>query len=389
MFIPMSWGRGLGPLTDCLAIASCLRKESEVAFLVKEEFVKFAKRGNYVTYDIISGATHKKITNEFYTDFPCFQGLGDESLLAEMLRCEREAILDFKPNVIFSWLQFTATITAADLRVPLVSKANWPEHPNFVPLDFTADIQPSKVTPIFNQILMDHNQSQINSIWDLSFLRSKLKIAPTLPLFEPGLRKVPDLYYVGHLVYQGSEIASVPEWMKKLEPSKKIVFVYLSDKQLDLSKNAIKLAELFDNTEFQVIVSLGAHISADQVPSQMGNVQFEKLVPADLMFSKSDVFVSTGTRGSAWAALLHGVSMVLFPGVDMETGLNAHNISKYGAGIRLADDVFFTKELITALRRVSKPEYRNQAKKLGNQMMKLGGPAQAAKIIQKLLPIEP
>jgi UDP:flavonoid glycosyltransferase YjiC (YdhE family) len=384
LFIPMSWGRGLGPLTDCLAIARSLRENCDIGFVVKDEFIEFTKRGGYSIYNITSPTTHKKITNEFYTDFPYFQGLSDETLLTNTLRDERAAVLDFKPNVIFSWLQFTAAITATDLKVDLVSKANWPEHPGFVPPDFANPVQPSKVTPLFNQILESYKQPLIDSVWDLSFLRSNCKIAPTLPDFEPGLGNVPDLYYVGHLVYQGDEIASEPDWMQNLDGSRKVVFIYLSDKQIDLAENALLLAELFEGTEFQVIVSMGAHVPLDRIPKHTNNVMFEKLVQADSMFSKCDIFVSTGTRGSTWAALLHGVSMVLFPGVDMEMGFNAHNIATYGAGIRLPDEKFFTMELLQAIRKVATPEYRNQAKILGQKIEKLGGPVKAAQIISNL-----
>jgi len=380
----MGWGRGLGPLTDCLAIANELRRTCEIAFVCKDEFADFVRQAEYTQYPIVSPPAPREVDSEFYSDFPYFQGLGDEQLVRQMIAQEKEAILDFRPKAVFSWLQFTTPIVASQLGVPLASKANLPEHPKFVPPVFAVPLQPSKVTPIFNKLLIEYSLPVVHSIWELSFLRSDLKLAPTVPEFEPHLEEIPNLYYVGHLVYSGFELAEEPEWLSKWDESRPTVFVYLSAKQFRTQDYTEAIAKQFEGLEFQVVVALGAHVPVEQVPDSSQNIRFEQLVPAHVMLSKSDVFISTGTRGSTWNALLHGVSMVLFPGVDVEMGLNAYNIERHGAGVRLPDEAFFTRQLVDAVRRVKGSDYRKRALALGDRLRSFGGPARAAELIKEL-----
>jgi len=384
LFIPMSWGRGLGPLTDCLAIAEELNRTCEVAFVCKEAFISPVRQAGYSWYPIMSPPDRKEVDHEFYVDFPYFQGLGDELLIRHMIAQEIEAMSDFRPDAVFAWLQFTTSITARCLGVPLASKANWPDHPRFVPPSFAVPLQPSRVTPIFNRLLTEYNLPTMNNVWELSFLRSDLKVAPTIPEFEPDLEGISNLHYVGHLVYSGFELANQPDWLSNWDESRPTVFVYLSAKQFRVQDCTQVIVDQFDGTEFQVIVALGGHVPTDQIPKSTQNIRFEQLVPAHVMLSKSDVFITTGTRGSTSNALLHGVSMVLFPGVDVEMGLNAYNIEKYGAGIRLPDAAFFTRQLVDTVSTVMRPDSRKRALALGNRLKSFGGPSRAANLIEEL-----
>ena len=91
-----------------------------------------------------------------------------------------------------------------------------------------------------------------------------------------------------------------------------------------------------------------------------------------------------GTRGSTWNSLLHGVSMVLFPGIDMEMGFNSQNIERFGAGIRLPNEAFYSDKLLSALRIVNTKEFTHNSWVLGEKMRKIGGPIFAANCVRRI-----
>ena len=155
--VPMSWGRGMGPLMDCLAVARELRKVGhEVAFLGRDRFKEIIAKEGFSNYPIISPHAPKKLDHLFDIDFPTFQGLDDEKLVRATVDNEFDALENFKPDIIFSWLQFTAYISAKTSKIPLVSVARWTGHPRFTsPILGNKGFPVSRCTPLFNKFLKE------------------------------------------------------------------------------------------------------------------------------------------------------------------------------------------------------------------------------------------
>ena len=316
----------MGPIVELMSLANAVQKRGhEVAFAAKELFIQQVRGQGYNMVYPVPSRDNPPIDEFFLKDFPVFQGLGDKAYVESILAHEQNAVDGFEPDAIVSILQFTASITARANGVKHVSIARWTEHPSFSSPIFeelfgTPLAPPSNATSVFNQILRGHRLPEVRDVWDLSFLYSGLKIAPSPQELEPGLADVPNLHYVGFL--KGIEIGSrteVPQWLYEWAslPSTK-VFVYLSAKELTPDVYAPVLAQAFSGMDVRAIVALGPQVKKELNQDDTDEVRFVEWVPGEYVISSSDVVVSTGTRTTTLQAILAGTGSVLFPGRDDE-----------------------------------------------------------------------
>lgn len=386
LFIPMSWGRGMGPLVDCLSVA---RESSalghKIAFLCRQRFSRLAIEAGYEVYPNVTPPAPPIIDSDlFNVDFPVFQGLGEEEWVRKTLACEFEAIEDFQPDAIFAWLQFTATISARVADVPIASVARWTGHPDFSSPLLDGDHFPrSSCVPLFNHILAEHGLPLVDYIWELDFLRSDLQIVPGTPELEPSLGSVSNLYYVGHLITSGVEKTKTLQDLTRWALGHPTVFVYLSMKQFQPQEYVPIIKKAFNDSEFRVVVAMVKHICTE-LPESTNSVRFVPWIPIGAIMPISDVVISTGTRGTSWQAALHGAAHVAFPGTDPERDFVARMVETAGAGIRLPDEAFTPEGILGTVREVLNPVIRARAKALGDRLRSLGGPKRAAELLVRL-----
>lgn len=386
LFVPMSWGRGIGPLIDCISVAKeAAALGCDVAFLCGERHFALASQSGYTVYPNATPPAPPTVDDLFYVDFPLFQGLGEEEWVRRILDSEFAAIESFKPHVIFSWLQFTIGISAKIAGVSTAAVARWTGHPEFTsPLLGGGHFPKSGCTPLFNRILAEYGLPQIDDIWDLDFLRSDLKIVAGTPELEPGLASIPNLHYVGHLVPFGAEDGDLSEDLAEWICGHPTVFFYLSRKQFQPEEYAPIVKEAFDGSEFRAVVAVGFTEACPALPNSTDNVWFERWLPIDAILSRTDIVVSTATRGIAWKAALHGAAQIAFPGKDPELDFIGRMIETAGAGIRLPNEAFTSARILNAVRDVLDPTTRASARALGDRLKSLGGPKRAAELLVRL-----
>lgn len=387
LFIPMSWGRGMGPLMDCLAVAENARSIGcQVAFLCRDRFYEIIKEFDYPIYKVVSPKSPTKLNQSFNTDFPFFQGLGDEKLVKQTIEDEMKAIKNYCSDVVFSWLQFTAYISTKTLGVPLASVGRWTGHPKFTsPMLKGGRFPISATTPLFNQLLKKYNLPSIRDIWELDFIRSDLKIIPGTPELEPGLKELQNSHYVGYLSSGNISKKKLPDRLIDLLPNQHIVFVYLSTKQFLPQDYLPIFKKAFDCSEFKVIVATGLEDMPSRLPTNSTNVQFEHLVSINTLLPKIDIIISTGTRGVSWQAALNGIAHISFPGTDPERYFVASMVERAGAGLTLPDSAFEPKRLLESVRLVYRSRMKEKAKKLGSRLRFLGGPQKTARLLMQKL----
>jgi UDP:flavonoid glycosyltransferase YjiC (YdhE family) len=386
LFVPMSWGRGMGPLEDCLSVAKQASVLGHtVAFVCRERFCALPAQAGYRVYPNATPPAPPTIDSDlFNVDFPVFQGLGEEKWVRKILACEFAAIEDFRPHAVFTWLQFTAAISARVAGVPIASVARWTGHPEFASPLLGGRFLRSGCTPLFNRILAEYELPLIDDVWELDFFRSDLKIVAGTPELEPGLASVSNLYYVGHLLPSEADKTKLSQELTRWALGYPAVFVYLSVKQFQPEEYCPIIRKAFDGSEFRAVVAVGLKDICPELPESTSNVRFVRWIPIDAMMSISDVVVSTGTRGTSWQAALHGAGHVAFPGKDPERDFVARMLETAGAGIRLPDEAFTPKRILSAVREVLNPVTRAHAKVLGDQLRSLGGPKRAAELLVRL-----
>lgn len=386
LFIPMSWGRGMGPLMDCLAVADVVRERGHiVGFVCKDKFSEITVKKEYTVFPIITAQSPKKLNPLFYSDFPFFQGLRDEKLVRKILRDEDEAIEKFRPDAIFTWLQYTAYLSARKRKVPIAAVARWTGHPAFTsPLLNNSHFPISLCMPLFNRLLDEYSLPKIKDIWELDFVRSDLKIVPGILELEPGLAGENDLHYVGYL--SSGEFENEPLDKKIIQwlTNRPTIYVYLSAKQFLAESYIPVLKEAFEDSEFRVIVAVGLKDICPTMPKDTSNVKFVRLISVNKILRYASVLISTGTRGISWQAALNGVPHLTFAGSDPERDFMASMVEKAGAGIRLADGQFNAKDLLTLTRRVLRADMKQKALQLGKKLRFYGGPQKAGDLLIKL-----
>ena len=383
LFNPMSWGRGMGPLMDCLYVA---REASDlghrVAFICRNRFADLTARYRYEVYLNASPPAPKTIDADLFNeDFPVFQGLGEEQWVRQILAHEFTAIEDFRPDAVFTWLQFTGVISALASGIPVASLARWPAHPEYTsPFLARGHKTVSRCTPLFNQILSEHGLPSVSNVWELDFMQSNLKISPSAPELEPGLQSIPGLYFVGHLNPCKGD-ATLPHSLAQWLSDHPAVFVYLSVKQFQPNYYIPVLREAFEGSEFRVVVAVGLPDLYPQLPENSANLWFERWINSEAMDSIADVVISAGTRGICWEAALRGTAHLAFPGNDHERNHCVSMMESAGAAKRLSDASFAPLSITQAVREALASDMKAHARALGDRLRSLGGPRYAAELL--------
>jgi hypothetical protein len=268
LFLPMSWGRGRGPLADLLAVAhTAIQRGHTIAFAVKTDFLPDVKEHGVEVVGIVPSKPLPAIEEAFFSDFAAFQGLDDSAYVEDILRAEQAAVARFRPDVLVSHLQPTAAITARSVGLIHASRASWTEHPKFTsPVSIryygTPEAPPSKATPVFNDALRSRNLLEVRDVWNLCFMFSDAKFAPSIPELEPGLSDVEGLTYVGYLngITPDREVAP---WLREWADERTTrIFVYLSAKDIGPETYSPLLVDALDTGDFSVLVSVGDAVSS-------------------------------------------------------------------------------------------------------------------------------
>ncbi len=286
-------------------------------------------------------------------------------------------------------MQLTAPITAKKHGIKHASIARWTEHPKFTSPTYekifgSEFAPPSKATDIFNNILNKYDLPTVRDVWDLSFLRSDVKIAPTLPELEPGLAAVSNLHYVGYIKGLDSDNLVVEDWLIRWAESKsKNIFVYLSAKQFSPENIVSAILKTFGNTGFNVIIALGQQYNIKSY--REGNIIVTSWIPGEFVISNCSAVISTGTRNTCLQAILAGVGSIMFPGADDELYYISSMMQRIGCGLQLPDSDFVPEKILDAVMSINNPQFKTKCAEIGDRLRQLGGPNRAIEIIERYI----
>ena len=124
--MPMSWGRGRGPVGELLSLAGALQRAgADVAFAARPRFHRWISD---MRFDIVASLPERAdppIRELFFDDFAAFQGLSDSSFVATTVEAELAAIRTFRPDLVFAYLQPTCAISTRSLGISSGAIARW------------------------------------------------------------------------------------------------------------------------------------------------------------------------------------------------------------------------------------------------------------------------
>lgn len=189
--------------------------------------------------------------------------------------------------------------------------------------------------------------------------------------FQPCADTFSDKY-----CFIGPSIRPVEEEMEKT--AEKLIYISMGTvmKNMEICRNCI---EAFRDTDYQVIISLGAN-QGDYVdlPS---NIKVYESVDQMAVLSIADVFLTHCGMNSASEALYYEVPLILFPQTP-EQGAVARRVEELGAGIKLLKA---QKENILAAAEelLGNDQYKLAAKKISDGFKRCGGAKAAREFLEK------
>ena len=98
--------------------------------------------------------------------------------------------------------------------------------------------------------------------------------------------------------------------------------------------------------------------------------------------------ITHGGYGTAMRALLHGLPMVVIPGLAGDQPFVAAAVQEFGAGLALPGDADAAAMRAAALEVLGDPAYRAEARRRSEALAGGGGTARAARAVETLLGLD-
>ncbi|MGO9121590.1 MAG: glycosyltransferase, partial [Desulfomonilaceae bacterium] len=216
---------------------------------------------------------------------------------------------------------------------------------------------------------------------ELFFTRSNVKVAPTIKEIEPLLADVPNLHYVGYLLYDRQELAPLPRGLIEKAHGKNLIFVYFGMGEIGPAQYTSVLPRSFGGTEFHAIVAVGDHPDLQGLPDPTNNVTWFRFVPGRSILRGSQALIFHGGQNTAMASLIHKVPSLVFPGKDFERDFNARALAGIGVGINCAVEDFTPEQVLEKTRELLSPSYRSAAETYSWAVLRGGGARHAADLV--------
>ena len=199
-------------------------------------------------------------------------------------------------------------------------------------------------------------------------------IVYTSPEFQPCAETFSDRY-----VFVGPSIRPVTQTIEKTR--EKLIYISMGTVNNNLLSFYKTCLSAFENTPYQVILSVGNLISLNEFGKLPEHISVFSHVDQIAVLKKADVFISHCGMNSVNESLYFGVPLIMLPQTSEQSGV-AERVSQLGAGIRLhkpdADAIRNAVEKIFA-----DSSYKQNACKISDGFQKCPGARGAAdKILQ-------
>jgi uncharacterized protein (TIGR00661 family) len=289
-------------------------------------------------------------------------GAIQERFFAEDVRAIRQAIRQFKPDIVYAEFRPAAIVAAKMESVPVAISYSYPARKAYA---FSP--QYSKGVKRF---LQQQGLADIESVLDI-FEWADLKIVPSCYELEP----IDD----PKAVFTGPFVTSFPALPSK-DRERNAVIVYMGNGSITYPKQLSVLKKAFHESRYQVYIASYEAISSDQ-----GNIHVARRFDFKTLFPCAIAFINHGGQNSILSAIMAGVPQMVFPGNVFERQYNACSIEKLGLGRSYPDSYFNSSEMVQAVTELkNQTSYSQNACKIQSQLRKLGGVDQAIQSISTL-----
>lgn len=297
-------------------------------------------------------------------------GLDDPAFSDRLIEHETDVLRELRPDVAVVDMRPTATVSARSLGVPVVALASVGTHP--LHCGRTAG---SPLDDLARRTARRHFGGDVDSFPELLFWLADRKIATSFPEFEPELRDVPNLDYVGYLRSENRQR------LDHLPPRpERLVLAYLSTVGWSSSIVVRSLARSAALADVDIWCVTTAHGTTAQVGDRLRTFDY---LPLDELLPGASGLIFHGGQGTALGALFHGLPSIACPGQHYERQYNASRLAELGCGIHASLLDLRPTPLARLLDQiVSVPRFEQRANDARAQLRALPGRAGALRDVE-------
>ncbi|HSW97888.1 MAG TPA: macrolide family glycosyltransferase [Candidatus Saccharimonadales bacterium] len=206
--------------------------------------------------------------------------------------------------------------------------------------------------------------------------REKLNLVLTSSYFQPCADSFNNSFrFVGPPIYQREQDKLL---LQKLDKKKKIIYVSMGTIFNDNLSFFQQCIDLFENTDYQIIMSLGHRLSEKHLAKIPPNIIVRNYVPQLEILQNVDLFITHAGLNSINESLFYGVPMILIPQM-YEQAFNAFRVQELGAGIFLKHNHITSEKILKSIDKIfSTPSYYKNAQKIKKTLEQAGGYNKAA-----------
>jgi MGT family glycosyltransferase len=198
----------------------------------------------------------------------------------------------------------------------------------------------------------------------------------TSPQFQPSADTFSDKY-----AFVGPSVRPATSHIKK--ESEKLVYISMGTVNNDMMKFYKNCISAFENTNYQVIMSVGNLVNIEDLGDLPENISVYSHVDQIGVLTQADAFLTHCGMNSVNESLYYQVPLIMYPQTAEQGGV-ATRVSQLGAGISLEkNNPAVIREAVQQV--LENPSYREKAIIISDGLKKCTGAKGAAdKILQVL-----
>jgi UDP:flavonoid glycosyltransferase YjiC (YdhE family) len=325
-------------------------------------------------------------------------GMMNERFVKANIEAYKKLIIDSNPDYIVDFSNPFASIAARVHNKPLITVIQADFHPNNKGLIWWKDHPNDLPTalPTLNKVITSYGLEAISKTEDLSV--GDLTLVVGTPETDP-IPGNTNCHHIGPILWEKSGTV-LPEWIKKIDKSKPIIWVYSGNPRYRKKKGTVidsdiilyASKEVLAKEDVVVILTTGHHELPEEFLPLPANFHFAKYLPGLRMAEMCDLLIHHGGYGSCQTGLYTGTPSVIIPTFS-ERESNARRIATLGAGefVLPKTNSQNKKEIdLSAFREklnrvLSTPTYLKNAEKYSQELKAFNGPQKAAQIIDNFI----
>ena len=258
----------------------------------------------------------------------------------------RNAVKDFKPDVIYSEFNLSAMIAARIENIPLWTTVSYPTQPTYA--------HNPRLAAGLNKLLREYHIPQVESALHLFDWADK-KICPSIKELEPFND---DVTFCGAL--------------KSVNPTnttRNKILVYMGNGTISADKTKNVITEAFTDSKYEVFIA-----SKYLGETTYDNIHIAARWDFNQLLDEAVLYINHGGQNSIIDGLIHGVPQIVVPGKVFERKYNAESLVRNDAGLYLAHRDFTAKNISTAAEQIiGSKDMAENVRALGEKLRNAGG----------------